>query len=80
MTKSLYTAQKNLLGIKVIAVTGTNGKTTVCSIIEQIAIESGLKAKAVGNIGVPILDIDLIDTLDVLIIELSSFQLEVLNF
>ena len=76
---SLFFLNNILEGTKVIGVTGTNGKTTVCSIIEQIAIESGLKAKAVGNIGVPILDIDLIDTLDVLIIELSSFQLEVLN-
>ncbi|MDC0126923.1 UDP-N-acetylmuramoyl-L-alanine--D-glutamate ligase [Methylophilaceae bacterium] len=76
---SLFFEKKNLLGIKVIAVTGTNGKTTVCSMIEQIALESGLKAKAVGNIGLPILDIDQVETLDLLIIELSSFQLELLN-
>jgi len=76
---SLFFEKKNLLGIKVIAVTGTNGKTTVCSMIEQIALESGLKAKAVGNIGLPILDIDQVETLDLLIIELSSFQLEFLS-
>jgi UDP-N-acetylmuramoylalanine--D-glutamate ligase len=76
---SLFFEKNNLLGIKVIAVTGTNGKTTVCSMIEQIALESGLKAKAVGNIGLPILDIDQVETLDLLIVELSSFQLEFLN-
>ena len=76
---SLFFEKKNLLGIKVIAVTGTNGKTTVCSMIEQIALELGLKAIAVGNIGLPILDIDQAETLDLLIIELSSFQLELLN-
>ena len=76
---SLFFEKNHLLGTKVIAVTGTNGKTTVCSMIEQIALESGLKAKAVGNIGLSILDIDQVDTLDVLIIELSSFQLEILN-
>ena len=76
---SLFFLKNDLLGTKVIGVTGTNGKTTVCSMIEQMALESGLKAKAVGNIGLPILDIDQVDTLDVLIIELSSFQLEVLN-
>jgi len=76
---SLFFEKNNLLGIKVIAVTGTNGKTTVCSMIEQLALESGLKAKAVGNIGLPILDIDQVETLDLLIIELSSFQLELLN-
>ena len=76
---SLFFLKNNLLRTKVIGVTGTNGKTTVCSMIEQIALESGLKAKAVGNIGLPILDIDQVDILDVLIIELSSFQLEVLK-
>jgi len=76
---SLFFEKNDLLGVKVIAVTGTNGKTTVCSIIEQIALESGLKSKAVGNIGFPILDIDQVKTLDLLIIELSSFQLELLN-
>jgi len=76
---SLFFEKNDLLGVKVIAVTGTNGKTTVCSMIEQIALESGLKAKAVGNIGIPILDIDQVKTLDLLIIELSSFQLELLN-
>ena len=76
---SLFFENNNLSGTKVIAVTGTNGKTTVCSVIEQIALESGLKVKAVGNIGIPILDIDQAENLDLLIIELSSFQLEILN-
>jgi len=76
---SLFFENNNLSGTKVIAVTGTNGKTTVCSMIEQIALESGLKVKAVGNIGIPILDIDQAGNLDLLIIELSSFQLEILN-
>jgi UDP-N-acetylmuramoylalanine--D-glutamate ligase len=76
---SLFFEKNNLLGVKVIGVTGTNGKTTVCSMIEQIALESGLKAKAVGNIGLPILDINQVENLDLLIVELSSFQLEVLD-
>ena len=76
---SLFFEKNKLLGVKVIAVTGTNGKTTVCSMIEQIALESGLKAKAVGNIGLPILDINQVENLDLLIVELSSFQLEVLD-
>jgi len=76
---SLFFENNNLSGTKVIAVTGTNGKTTVCSMIEQIALESGLKVKAVGNIGIPILDIDQAENLDLLIVELSSFQLEILN-
>ena len=76
---SLFFKKNNLLKTKVIAVTGTNGKTTVCSMIEQIALKVGLKAKIVGNIGFPILDEAKVDNLDVLIIELSSFQLELLD-
>ena len=76
---SLFFEENDLKKTKVIAVTGTNGKTTVCSIIEQIILESGLKVKIVGNIGVPILDIGCINNLNVLIIELSSFQLELLE-
>ncbi len=76
---SLFFEKNTLLGTKVIGVTGTNGKTTVCSMIEQMALEFGLKAKAVGNIGDPILDIKQLDALDLLIIELSSFQLEMVH-
>ena len=65
---SLFFKKNNLLKTKVIAVTGTNGKTTVCSMIEQIALKVGLKAKIVGNIGFPILDEAKVDNLDVLII------------
>ena len=76
---SLFFEENDLKDTKVIAVTGTNGKTTVCSMIEKIVLESGMKAKAAGNIGFPIFDIDQVNNLDVLIIELSSFQLELLN-
>tara|TARA_B100000768_G_C11269901_1_gene372911 strand:- start:630 stop:1964 length:1335 start_codon:yes stop_codon:yes gene_type:complete len=76
---SLFFEENDLKKTKVIAVTGTNGKTTVCSMIEQIILESGFKVKTVGNIGVPILDIGHINNLNVLIVELSSFQLEVLE-
>ena len=68
---SLFFEKNDLLRTKIIAVTGTNGKTTVCSMIEQIALESGLKAKAVGNIGLPILDIDQVELFDLLIIEFA---------
>ncbi len=62
---------------KIIAVTGTNGKTTVCTLLEYLFLEAGYKAKAAGNIGFPILDIEELNSLDVLILELSSFQLEI---
>ena len=76
---SLFFDKNDLIKTKIIGVTGTNGKTSVCKMIEQLVQESGLKAKAVGNIGLPILDLKEVETFDVLIIELSSFQLEILN-
>ena len=64
---------------KVLAITGTNGKTTVALLVEHILKNSGIKAKAVGNIGVPLIS-EVFCEADVLIVELSSFQLENLNY
>lgn len=60
----------------VIAITGSNGKTTVTSLLADMAKESGVKAVAAGNIGLPVLDVVLDDTIELFILELSSFQLE----
>lgn len=59
-----------------IGVTGTNGKSTVVSLIGHVLNHSGMKAHAVGNIGIPIISmVSKIDPNDILVIELSSFQL-----
>ena len=78
----LYLLAQEIEGsnIKLIGVTGTNGKTTTCSIIKFLLLQQGIKAEVVGNIGKPVLDILPIENLDVLIIELSSFQLEIESF
>lgn len=61
-----------------IAVTGTNGKTTTVSMIESVLNQGGVKASACGNIGTPLLT--LCDEPDVVAVaEISSFQLETLN-
>ncbi len=61
----------------VIAVTGTNGKTTVTSLIGELLTASGKKVFVGGNIGTPILDyLRRGEKADVLVLELSSFQLE----
>ena len=39
-----------------VAVTGTNGKTTVTTLIAAMLVASGIRAVAAGNIGVPLLD------------------------
>ncbi len=61
----------------VIAVSGTNGKTTTVSIVNEILNHAGIKNKLVGNVGVPITQkIDEIDRDCVCVVETSSFQLE----
>jgi UDP-N-acetylmuramoylalanine--D-glutamate ligase len=59
-----------------LALTGTNGKTTTVRMLESILRANGLRAIAVGNVGVSIIDAVLAgDMYDVLAVELSSFQL-----
>jgi UDP-N-acetylmuramoylalanine--D-glutamate ligase len=58
-----------------IAITGTNGKTTVTTLVGQMAKDSGLKVAIGGNIGKPVLDL-LEEDFDIYVLELSSFQLE----
>jgi len=59
-----------------IAITGTNGKTTTAQLTAHILNTAGLRAGAVGNIGIPVLDaIRYPDGFDFLVVELSSFQL-----
>ena len=61
---------------KVIGITGSNGKTTVTSLVGELLEASGITTIVAGNIGIPILN-----TLDetapeVYVLELSSYQLE----
>jgi len=62
----------------VIAVTGSNGKSTVISLLGEMAQSAGINAIAGGNIGVPALEI-INSNADLYILELSSFQLESLH-
>ncbi|MEE8324467.1 MAG: UDP-N-acetylmuramoyl-L-alanine--D-glutamate ligase [Candidatus Humimicrobiaceae bacterium] len=76
-----------LMGIKqkknTIAVTGTNGKTTVVSLINKILSDSKIPSIACGNVGLPLLntlqlsrDRKILDDEVMRVIEVSSFQLE----
>ena len=58
-----------------LAVTGTNGKTTTVGMLESILNTAGEHARAVGNVGPSLVEAVLDPTLDVLAVELSSFQL-----
>ncbi|MBW2696064.1 MAG: UDP-N-acetylmuramoyl-L-alanine--D-glutamate ligase [Deltaproteobacteria bacterium] len=63
------------LQVPVIAVTGTNGKSTTVMLIEAMLSAAGLRAKAAGNVGTPALSL-VGEPLDVAVLEVSSFQLE----
>jgi len=59
-----------------IALTGTNGKTTTVQMLESMLIESGINAKACGNLGYTAIEAVVNSRADILALELSSFQLE----
>ena len=69
-------AQYRPTSAKVIAITGANGKTTVTTLVGEICKAAGLKTIVAGNIGLPVLDALMMETPDVYVLELSSFQLE----
>jgi UDP-N-acetylmuramoylalanine--D-glutamate ligase len=60
----------------VIAVTGTNGKTTVTALAAHLLRSAGIDAQAAGNISPPVLDAALKSTPAAWVLELSSYQLE----
>ena len=60
--------------IKTIVVTGTNGKSTTCKILEHVLKKNNINVKLGGNIGRPILDLSLKNQ-PIVIVEASSFQL-----
>ena len=62
----------------VIGITGSNGKTTVTTLLALMAKQAGVNAVASGNIGTPVLD-SLDDNVELYVLELSSFQLETLQ-
>ena len=62
-----------------VAVTGSNGKSTVVSLLQQMIARAGLRAGVGGNIGTPALDLLSGPAPDWYVLELSSFQLETLR-
>ncbi len=62
-----------------IAVTGTNGKTTVCQLIHHILMRCGKKSYLLGNVGNPVSALTASNEDEFAVIEASSFQLEDFN-
>ncbi|MFT7387906.1 MAG: UDP-N-acetylmuramoylalanine--D-glutamate ligase [Candidatus Endobugula sp.] len=60
----------------VIAITGSNAKSTVTTLVGEMAAACGLSVAVGGNVGVPVLDLLDRQNIDIFVLELSSFQLE----
>lgn len=59
---------------RIIAVTGSNGKSTTSALIHHILTETGTPAQLAGNIGRGVLDLDEPEDGEVIVLELSSYQ------
>lgn len=59
----------------IIAITGTNGKTTTTTLIGEILKAGGKKVAVAGNIGLPLIEVNDAE-LDYVVVEVSSYQLE----
>ncbi|MFN5996538.1 MAG: UDP-N-acetylmuramoyl-L-alanine--D-glutamate ligase [Paracoccaceae bacterium] len=61
---------------KIVAVTGSNGKSTTTALIHHILIEAGRPSQMAGNIGTGVLSIEPPQDGEVVVLELSSYQTE----
>ena len=65
---------------EIVAITGTNGKTTTTSLVGEMLKASGLKVFVGGNIGAPLIDyLNAGKHADVIVAEISSFQLDTIE-
>lgn len=62
---------------RIVAVTGSNGKSTTASLLHHIFLKLGYKSQLAGNIGRGVLDIDPPENNELIVLELSSYQTEV---
>ena len=60
---------------RVVGITGSNGKSTVTTLVGEMARAAGIRVAVGGNLGTPALDL-LADDVALYVLELSSFQLE----
>ncbi|MFZ3032881.1 MAG: UDP-N-acetylmuramoyl-L-alanine--D-glutamate ligase [Parvibaculum sp.] len=61
---------------RIVAITGTNGKSTTTALIGHMVKRCGGNAQVGGNIGKPVLELDMPTSSTVYVIELSSYQID----
>jgi UDP-N-acetylmuramoylalanine--D-glutamate ligase len=69
-------ARANLPAHRVVAITGTNGKSTTTALVHHLCKSAGLPTRMGGNIGLPILGQEPLAEGGVYVLELSSYQLD----
>lgn len=65
--------------VKIVAVTGTNGKSTTTALIAHLLSRTGIEAQVGGNIGIPALDLDPPEDGTVYVLEISSYQADLIE-
>lgn len=63
-------------GVRIVGITGTNGKSTTTALIGHMVHRCGGNAQVGGNIGKPVLELDMPTASTVYVIELSSYQID----
>ncbi|MBW2148056.1 MAG: UDP-N-acetylmuramoyl-L-alanine--D-glutamate ligase [Deltaproteobacteria bacterium] len=67
--------------VPMLAVTGTNGKTTTTELLGQMFRRAGRRVTVAGNIGIPLIScVELQRELNLIVVEVSSFQLEYVRY
>ncbi len=91
ITKIAYKYNKKLISdvevfrlllpkVKIVAITGTNGKSTTTALIYHIFKKAGKEVYIGGNIGIPVFDLPFKNNANIFyILELSSYQLELID-
>ncbi len=69
-------ARETLPRHRLVAITGTNGKSTTTALLHHLLASAGITARLGGNIGLPILDQPQLPAGGVYVLELSSFQID----
>ncbi len=65
-----------LVDVPIVAITGSNGKSTVTTLVAEMAAKAGVAVRAGGNLGTPVMELLQEKLPELYVLELSSFQLE----